>query len=81
LQKLVKKLNVNLNNKLELIFIIVHYSLRIDGGEEISNSIEYEAPTMALLGSGEILPSLEKALLTMKVGENSTFSIPGNSLI
>jgi len=36
---------------------------------------------MALLGSGEILPSLEKALLTMKVGENSTFSIPGNSLI
>jgi FKBP-type peptidyl-prolyl cis-trans isomerase 2 len=38
-------------------------------------------PISALLGSDEILSVLEQALLTMKLGENSTFNLEGRRFI
>jgi FKBP-type peptidyl-prolyl cis-trans isomerase 2 len=59
-----------------------HYQLRVaEGNEEIATSLDQLDPITALLGSDEILPTLEKALLTMKMGENSTFNLEGKSFI
>ena len=39
-----------------------------------------EVPISALLGNNEIIPCVEKAILTMKYGENSTFVMSNKEL-
>ncbi len=55
-------------------FIAFDYVLTLDSGEEIDRSEENE-PLDFITGQEQIIPSLEKSLMAMKVGESSKVTI------
>ena len=77
----IKDRKLNVYKCQHLYHSLVHYSLRLEEGEEIASSTGEEVLITALLGSNEILPCIEQAILTMQVGEHANFKIEGKRFL
>jgi FKBP-type peptidyl-prolyl cis-trans isomerase SlyD len=53
-----------------------HYGVKDDGGEQVDSSRERGEPLTVLIGHGNIIPGLEKALLGHAVGDRFEVSVP-----
>ena len=53
----------------------VHYTGRLESGDEFDSSRERE-PLTVTLGAGQVIPGFEAALLEMSVGDTKTVNIP-----
>lgn len=54
----------------------VHYRGTLDDGTEFDNSHERGEPISVEVGSGQVIPGFDNALLGMQVGESKTVTIP-----
>ncbi|NIO11402.1 MAG: peptidylprolyl isomerase [Deltaproteobacteria bacterium] len=52
----------------------VHYMLTVEG--EVVDSSAGGDPMEVKVGSGQVIPGFEKAIIGMKVGEKKTFKVP-----
>lgn len=53
----------------------VHLTARLENGEVFSNSKDDE-PLEFTLGSGDLIPGFEKAVIGMEAGETKTITVP-----
>lgn len=56
--------------------VAVHYVLRNLQGEQIESSYEYGEPMVFKIGSGEMVPAVEEAVMTMNPGSKVTVLTP-----
>ncbi len=54
----------------------VHYRGTLNDGTEFDNSHERGEPISVEVGSGQVIPGFDNALLGMQVGESKTVTIP-----
>ncbi|NDF34023.1 MAG: FKBP-type peptidyl-prolyl cis-trans isomerase, partial [Euryarchaeota archaeon] len=54
----------------------VHYRGTLEDGTEFDSSYERGEPIEVEVGSGQVIPGFNNALLGMKVGESRTVSVP-----
>lgn len=63
-------------NKIEVDSVVsIHYSLSLDGGEQIDSS-QGSTPMDYLHGHGNIVPGLEEELTGHKIGDKLTVAVP-----
>ena len=55
----------------------VHYTGKLDDGSVFDSSLKRE-PLEFKLGSGQVIPGFEEAVLSMQVGETKTVTIPAD---
>jgi peptidylprolyl isomerase len=55
--------------------VAVHYEGRLEDGTVFDRS-EPEAPLLFTIGSGDLLPAFEQAVIGLAVGESATVTIP-----
>ncbi len=55
--------------------VVVHYTGKLANGE-VFDSSEGKSPLEFKIGSGQLIPGFEKAVLGMKADESKTFNIP-----
>ncbi len=56
----------------------VHYALMNLKGEQLESSYDYERPMYFKIGSGEMIPAIEEAVMTMASGAKVTLITPSN---
>lgn len=56
--------------------VTVHYTGWLEDGTKFDNSVDRNEPFSFRVGGGEVIPGWDEALLTMKVGGKSKFTIP-----
>ena len=54
----------------------VHYKGTLSNGTEFDNSHDRSEPLLVNIGSGQLIPGFDNALLGMALGEVKTFTIP-----
>ena len=54
----------------------VHYTGWLEDGTKFDSSVDRNEPFSFRVGGGEVIPGWDEALLTMKVGGKSRFTIP-----
>ena len=55
----------------------VHYTGKLDDGSVFDSSLKRE-PLEFKLGSGQVIPGFEEAVMSMQVGETKTVTIPAD---
>jgi len=55
-------------------FLTLHYSIALENGTEVVSTFE-EKPATLLLGQGQLVPTLEQALLGMAEGERTLYRL------
>ncbi len=58
--------------------VAVHYVLKNLKGEQLESSYDYERPMYFKIGSGEMIPAIEEAVMTMAPGAKVTLITPSN---
>ena len=58
--------------------VAVHYVLRNLQGEQIESSYEYGEPMVFKIGSGEMIPAIEEAVMTLSQGAKVTVLTPSS---
>lgn len=58
--------------------VAVHYVLRNLKGEQLESSYDYERPMYFKIGSGEMIPAIEEAVMSMAPGAKVTLITPSN---
>lgn len=56
------------------VFVTFDYKLTLDSGEEVDSSPEGQ-PLACIMGTGQIIPGLEKAMMGKTAGENLNISV------
>ena len=56
--------------------VVVHYSGRLENGQEFDNSQKRGAPLEFTVGAGQVIAGWEQGLLGMKVGGERVLNIP-----
>ena len=55
-------------------FLTLNYRIALPGGGDVVNTFE-DKPATLMMGTGQFAPTLEQALLGMKLGERKTFTL------
>ena len=58
--------------------VAVHYVLKNLKGEQLESSYDYERPMYFKIGSGEMIPAIEEAVMSMAPGAKVTLITPSN---
>ena len=58
--------------------VAVHYVLKNLKGEQLESSYDYERPMYFKIGSGEMIPAIEEAVMTMAPGAKATLITPSS---
>ena len=58
--------------------VAVHYVLKNLNGEQLESSYDYERPMYFTIGSGEMIPAIEEAVMTMAAGAKVTLLTPSS---
>ena len=58
--------------------INVHYTLSNLNGEEVESSYKYGTPMQFTVGQGEMIPSIEEALMQMNPGSKVRLIVPSD---
>ncbi|MCX6136128.1 MAG: FKBP-type peptidyl-prolyl cis-trans isomerase [Ignavibacteriales bacterium] len=56
--------------------VSVHYTGWLEDGTKFDSSVDRNEPFSFRVGAGEVIPGWDEALLTMKTGGKSKFTIP-----
>lgn len=57
--------------------VTVHYTGKLEDGTVFDTSID-QSPLKFIMGDGQVIPGLEKAILGMNPGESKTIKVPMN---
>ena len=61
-------------NIVDNVYVAFDYKLTLDSGEEVDRSPDNE-PLGFIIGSGQIIPGLEKGMMGMTIGDRSKISV------